>query len=1292
VGDAMKIGVYVCECGVNIAATVNVEKVAEHAESLPNVAVSRFYRYMCSDPGQELIKKDIKELKLDRIVVASCSPRMHEPTFRAVLEEMGLNPYCLEMVNIREQCSWVHKDKKEATEKAKSLVESAVLRASLLKPLEKKSVGVTHSALVIGGGIAGIQAALDIGDMGFKTYLVEKTPSIGGRMAQLDKTFPTMDCSACILTPKMVDVGRHKNIELLTYSEVLDVDGYVGNFKVKVRKKPRYIDVEKCTGCGECVKDCPINVFDEFNMGQGDRKAIYIPFPQAVPQKYTIDKIGEPPCVHACPAGVNAQGYVALIREGKFQEALDLVRVNNPFPSVCGRICTHICEENCNRNEIDEPVAVRALKRFAADYERKHGRKKKEKKENEEEKELPGKGRKVAIIGAGPAGLTVAHDLALWGYKPTVFEALSKPGGMLRVGVPKYRLPEKILDYDIKRIEEDGVEIRTGTPIGPDLTLKDLINAGYEAIFLAIGTHKSKRLGVEGEDLDGVIHAAGFLHDMGIGRKVDFKDKIVAVIGGGNVAIDSVRTAVRLGAKSAFVIYRRSRSEIPAKKEELAECEKEGISFYYLAAPTRILGRKGKVAGIECQRMKLGEPDDTGRRRPMPIEGSTFSLDADIVISAIGQMSVLTSLAETQVQVEVDTKNGILPIATENLDLKGVYGFTAFLRALSTGKKIEIGKRIAVVGGGNVAMDVARSALRIGGEEIHVLCVESRDEMPAFKQEIKEAEEEGIILHTRRMPKRIIGTAGKAVGVETLKCTSVFDEDGRFNPQVAPNTEEILEADTIIVAIGQEVDYTLLKAADGILVTKGGLLVVDGITQQTNIPGVFAAGDAVSGPGLVIEAIAKGHEAAISIDRYLRGENLKKGRVKKEPIVAPLPEKDFEKLKRVEIPTLPVKERIHSFEEVELEMTEEMAVKEAERCLSCNICSLCRQCVDACEADAIDHDAEEEVVDLDVGAIVVATGFNLYDPAEKPEYGYGKFDNVITGLEFERIVSASGPTEGHIEINGKEPKKVVFIQCVGSRDKQSNEYCSRVCCMYTAKQAHMVRDKIPNAELIVYYTDVRAFGKGFEEFYNRVQGEDVTYRRRELADPIEVKKKGKKVVVKAKGHPDIDADLVVLATGIVPREDTKELARLLNINQSADGFLLEAHPKLRPVDTFTDGIFLAGCCQSPKDVPDTVAQASGAASRACDILSKKQLMIEATVANVNEDLCRGCGFCVEACPYKAIELKEIDRFGNKVIVATVNEALCKGCGSCSAACLNGAISHLGFTDGQILTMIKALGK
>ena len=254
----MRIGVYICECGINISATVDVEKTVELVKDLPNVKISRQYKYMCSDPGQSLIKKDIEELKLDRVVVASCSPRMHEDTFRNVVEEAGMNPYCFEMVNIREQCSWVHQDREKATMKAIGLTSAGIARASLLEPLERKEVPVTPTALVIGGGIAGIQAALDIADTGYQTYLVERTSSVGGRMAQLDKTFPTLDCSACILTPKMVDVSRHPNIELVTYSEVTKISGYVGNFQVTVNKKARSIDESKCTGCEICVENCPV--------------------------------------------------------------------------------------------------------------------------------------------------------------------------------------------------------------------------------------------------------------------------------------------------------------------------------------------------------------------------------------------------------------------------------------------------------------------------------------------------------------------------------------------------------------------------------------------------------------------------------------------------------------------------------------------------------------------------------------------------------------------------------------------------------------------------------------------------------------------------------------------------------------------------------------------------------------------------------------------------------------------------------------------------------------------------
>ncbi|MFX1410885.1 MAG: FAD-dependent oxidoreductase, partial [Promethearchaeota archaeon] len=316
---------------------------------------------------------------------------------------------------------------------------------------EKNKVG---AVMIVGAGIGGCQAALDLADSGIKVYLVDKDPSIGGVMAQLDKTFPTNDCSMCILAPKLVAVDRHPNIELITYADVLNLEGEAGNFNARINKKTRYIYEDKCTGCGDCIQECPVQVPDEFNQKLNERKAVYLQFPQAVPFKVLIDKKGIPPCKDACPAHVNAQGYVALISKKSYKEALNLIRERCPLPSVIGRICPRFCESECNRAEIDEPINICGLKRFVADYVR----------DNLEEEITfleDIKEEKVAIVGSGPAGLTVAYHLARRGYPVTIFEKEPFAGGMLRLGIPDYRLPPEIIESDIEHIKKYGVEIKT---------------------------------------------------------------------------------------------------------------------------------------------------------------------------------------------------------------------------------------------------------------------------------------------------------------------------------------------------------------------------------------------------------------------------------------------------------------------------------------------------------------------------------------------------------------------------------------------------------------------------------------------------------------------------------------------------------------------------------------------------------------------------------------------------------------------------------------------------------------
>lgn len=652
----IRIGFYVCHCGHNIVSIVNVNDVANYVKTLPGVIVSRDYKYMCSDPGQELVQKDIQEFKLNRIIVASCSPLLHEHTFRNAVEKAGLNPFYFQMVNIRENVSWVHTDRELATEKSKDLARAAVQRVFHHKALEPKHVKINPNVLIVGGGIAGIHAALTIANAGKKVYLVEKEPTIGGHMAKFDKTFPTLDCAACILTPKMSQVKSHPNITLWTYSDVVKVDGYVGNYKITVRRKPRYINEELCVGCLECIEKCVYKegkTPDEFNVGLSKRKPIYIPFPQATPQIVLID------------------------------------------PETC-------------------------------------------------------------------------------------------------------------------------IEFKSG------------------------------------------------------------------------------------------------------------KCKKT--------------------------------------------------------------------------------------------------------------------------------------------------------------------------------------------------------------------------------------------------------------------------------------------------------------------------------------------------------------------------------CMEACDRNAIDFKQREEMKEIEVGTVILATGFQTFDAKRLPYYGYGRFSNVYSSLEVERLVNASGPTGGEVILrDGNKPKAIGIIHCVGSRDKKTNFWCSRVCCMYSLKLAHLLKEHT-DAEIYNFYIDMRTPGKGYEEFYDKLLEENVHFIRGRVAEvtdcPSSIEEVGR-LVIRVEDTMigivrRIPVDMVVLSVGLEPHADAQDVRKLFNISCSTEGFFLERHPKLAPVDTFTDGIFIAGACQGPKDIPDSVAQAGAAAAQALALIDKGEVELEPNTAFVVQEECSGCRTCLTICPYNAISRDEEKQ------KAFINEALCKGCGTCVSACPSGAIKQNLFEDEMIFSEINGL--
>lgn len=894
--------------------------------------------------------------------------------------------------------------------------------------------------MVVGGGISGMQAALDAANAGFKVYLVERDISIGGVMAQLDKTFPTNDCSTCLISPKLIEVARHPDIEIITQAEVTAVTGEPGRLTVTLQQEPRYIEASKCNACGACAEACPVSLPSTFDEGLGTRRAAYRHFPQAIPATFAIRKYDRAPCVRACPANLSAQGYVQLIKAEKFPEALSLIMDRLPLPGTIGRICPHPCETDCRRQEVDEPVAICSLKRFVADVV------------NWDELPVPEIQRrpeKVAVIGAGPSGLSCAYHLARRGYQVTIFEAAPEAGGWLRYGIPEYRLPREVLRREVDYIRKLGVEIKYNSPIGgPGRTINDLLTKeGFQAVFLGVGTQESIRLPVPGADAESVLWGVEYLKEVASGKTFDFT-----------------------------------------------------------------------------------------------------------------------------------------------------------------------GKKVTVIGGGNVAMDVARTARRQGGE-VTIICLETREEMPASPWEVAEAEQEGIKIIHRWGVKQVLTQDNQVTGLELKAVVRVFDDQGRFAPIYREEETTRRATDFVIMAIGQRANLKFLTPEDGIDLTPRGLIAVDPVTLATSRPGVFAGGDVVSGPYIAIAAVAAGREAAESIDRYLQGRDLKADReLPLKPLSAgegqwlPIPP-GLPRQARAKMPELPVTEWVKGFREINLGFTREQAVAEASRCLNCGGCSECLQCVTACQAGAIDHKMQPRTRQLEVGAIILSPGFRPFDAALKPEYGWGRYPNVITSLQFERLLSATGPTGGHVvrPSDHQPPRKIAWIQCVGSRDAAcGQDYCSYVCCMYATKQAIIAQEHDPNISSTIFYIDLRAQGKGFDRYCERAKNDHHIRYIRSMVSRVAQEPQTKNLeltYVDETGRIQTETfDLVVLSVGLTPHPSVKKLAATVGIDVDRWGFAVS--PPLEAVATNNPAVFTCGVFQAPKDIPETVSQASGAAGAAAALLAE----------------------------------------------------------------------------------------
>jgi heterodisulfide reductase subunit A len=891
--------------------------------------------------------------------------------------------------------------------------------------------------MVVGAGVAGMETASSLGDMGYRVLLVDKNASVGGRAILLSKVFPTLDCASCIVTPKMASVSHHPNVHLMTYSEV---DGIVrnddGSFAVEMHRKASYVDFDACTGCGTCEEVCTVAVPDQFNYDLVTRRVAHIPFPQAVPKKAVIDRRGEAPCSFTCPGGVKASGYVSLVRAGRYKEAFNLHLENAPLVGSLARACYAPCESDCTRGDKEGTVHIRGIKRFMADrYYAEHP----EPEYGPVENQLA---TRVAVVGSGPAGLSAAFYLARQGHQVTIFEAEKEAGGMLRTAIPPYRLPKDVVDRDIKNVTALGVEIKTDHRI---TSLPELKQQGFDAVLVTTGAGDEYSLDIEGKDLDGVMGCMEFLREVNIGQMPDLKGKTVMVIGGGNSAMDPARAAIRMGAARVIINYRRGRQEMPAHDWEIEGAEEEGVELMLMSTPTRFIGEEGKLVAAECISMELGEPDQSGRRRPVPIAGSEQEIPVDMAIQAIGLLP----------------SNAPFPAQMKNLQ---------------------------------------------------------------------------------------------------------------------------------------------------------GLMVADPNTCQTGDPDIFACGDCVTAPTMIINAIGQGRRAAFFMDRHLKGESLSvpfdggMEKVDKQTVLEQA--EGFVERQAVAQPQLALDQRRQSFDCYEQAMTEDEARQEAQRCMDCGECSQCMECVSACASGCIDFSQKPTPLSLNVGTVCVSTGFKILDPATKPLLGYERYPDVVTGPEMDRLLAPTRPYNSVMRpSDGKEPENIAILLCIGSRDQTvCNPLCCRIGCMYSTKMAQLAMGALPLADITIYTIDVRAFGKGYDEFYEQSKAMGIEFVKGKVAR-IDQLDNGNMALhyedqLGEGGQRTREHDLVVLTVGFQPNTDVLSLYKGEAITTNEFGYVQEINPVSEPSRTNIDGLFVAGTTVGAMDIPDTVLHSGAAAAQAAAYLER----------------------------------------------------------------------------------------